>query len=123
MNFTEFQKRALLFLFGCIALRLLFVYIAKTLDNKYLPYLGILALGPIIGWLVIMFIKPRDTGAEAGGKIWWKPIRPIHLILYMIFAYLAFTKNQYAYVPLLIDVIFGLVLFIVYHMYMEKSEL
>lgn len=119
---NNIQKRFLLFLFGCIAVRLLFTYLAYHFQNsKYLTYLGYLAIIPVIGWLWIMFIKPRDTGTEVmGDKIWWKPLRPIHTILYALFAYLAITGNKNAWVILLIDTLFGLSAFL-YHHYKEGN--
>lgn len=113
---SDLQKRFLAFLIGCIGVRSLLVILVKRIPIKYLPYLGLLALGPILGWINIIFFNPRTTGQETfGAKIWWGPIRPIHLMNYIIFAILAFKKNKYAYVPLLFDVIFGLLAFLIYH--------
>ena len=76
---------------------------------QYLPYLGICALGPVIGWTWIIFIGSRDTGAEIfGEKIWWKDLRWVHLVLYASFSILAFMKNPRAWILLLTDVLFGL---------------
>jgi hypothetical protein len=110
------QKRFLLFLFGCIGVRLLFTYIAKITNKSFLPYLALIALIPVIGWLYIIFIGKRDTGAEVfGNTIWWKNLRPIHLMLYSIFAYLAIQKNTNAWLALLVDTLFGLSAFLTYH--------
>ena len=114
----QIQKRILLFLFGCILTRLMFVWIAKTVPLNYLPYLGILALGPVIGWIWIIFIGKRDTGAEVfGEKIWWKDIRWVHLLFYATFATLAIMKKSYAWVILLVDVIFGFAAWVFHHWY------
>ncbi len=107
--------RALLFLFGCIGTRALFTYLAATVSPNWLPYLGALALLPVIGWLVIIFIKPRDSGLEAGGKIWWKNLRPIHTGLYATFATLALMKNKNAWLVLAADTTFGLGAFLAHH--------
>ena len=113
---NNIQKRFLLFIFGCILIRFLFVYIAKTSNPNILPYLGFLALIPVIGWSYILLIKSRDTGHEVfGEKIWWNSLRPIHLILYLSFAISAFQKKWWAWIFLLIDVIFGLSSFLIYH--------
>ena len=113
---NNIQKRFILFLFGCIGTRLLFVFIAKNTSTHILLYLGYLALIPILGWLYIMFVKSRDTGLEVfGEKIWWKSIRPIHIIFYSIFAYLAINKNKNAWMALLADVTFGLSAFLYHH--------
>jgi hypothetical protein len=107
-------KRNLLFLIGCIGTRTLFVLLAKYLDKKYLPYMGYLALLIASGFTIIYFTGIRDTGAEVfGDKIWWNNLRPIHALLYFTFAYLAITQNNYAWVPLLFDVLFGLFAFFV----------
>ena len=49
------QKRFFGFLLACIPLRLLFVYIAKNISIGYLPYLGLVAVIPAIGFLIIYF--------------------------------------------------------------------
>ena len=116
MNISKIQKRFLLFLGGCIVVRFLFVYIAKSSNPDTLPYLGFLALIPVLGWSYILLIKGRDTGPEVfGGKIWWNSLRPIHLILYLSFAISAFQKKSWAWIFLLADVILGLSSFLIYH--------
>lgn len=110
------QKRFALFLIGCIGMRLLFVYIAKTINNKYLPYLGYLALLPAIGFIYIYLTGSRKTGAEVfGSKIWWNHLRPIHALLYGLFAFNAINKNPNSWIFLLIDVCIGFISFITYH--------
>ena len=110
------QKRFLAFLLLCIPVRIGFVFIAKKVDIKYLPYLGYLAILPAIGFAYIYISGKRKTGGETfGQKIWWNNLRPLHSILYFIFAYLALKKSNNAYIPLLLDVIIGLISFIIYH--------
>ena len=110
------QKRFLAFLLLCIPVRIGFVVIAKKVDKKYLPYLGYLAILPAIGFAYIYIFGKRKTGGETfGQKIWWNNLRPLHSILYFIFAYLALKKSNNAYIPLLLDVIIGLISFIIYH--------
>ena len=115
---NNFQKRFLLFIFGCIFVRILFVIIAKNISLNYLPYLGYLALLPSIGFFYIYFTGTRKTGAEVfGEKIWWNNLRPIHALLYALFAYNAINKNIYSWIYLLIDVIIGLISFLIFHYY------
>ena len=110
------QKRFLLFIFGCVPTRLFLTFIVKNLKPKYLPIAGVLGLILGISFLIIYYYNLRKTGIEVfGDKIWWNDIRQIHGILYLIFAHLAINKNKNAWVILLIDVIFGLVMFINYH--------
>jgi hypothetical protein len=115
---NNFQKRFLLFIFGCIFVRTLFVIIAKNISLNYLPYLGYLALLPSIGFFYIYLTNSRKTGAEVfGDKIWWNDLRPIHGLLYALFAYNAINKNPFSWIYLLIDVIIGLISFLIFHYY------
>ena len=110
------QKRFLLFLIGCIGLRSLFVVIAKNIDIKFLPYLGYLALLPAIGFIYIYVTDSRKTGAETfGEKIWWNDLRPVHALMYGLFAFNAINKNPNAWIYLLIDVLIGLFSFLIFH--------
>jgi hypothetical protein len=113
---NDIQKRFLLFLIGCIGTRTLFVLIAKNAGPKYLPLLGYLALLPAIGFLYIYFTGSRKTGGEVfGEKIWWNDLRPIHSLIYFLFAYNAIIGNNKAWIYLLVDVIFGLIGFLIFH--------
>lgn len=115
---NNFQKRFLLFIFGCIFVRTLFVIITKNINIKYLSYLGYLALIPAIGFFYIFLTDSRKTGAEVfGDKIWWNNLRPIHGLLYTLFAYNAINKNPNSYIYLLIDVVLGLISFFIFHFY------
>jgi hypothetical protein len=113
---NNLQKRLLLFLVGCIGTRSLLVYIAKNINISYLPFLGYLAILPAIGFMYIYLTNSRQTGAEVfGEKIWWNNLRPVHAILYSLFAYYAINKNTNSWIFLLIDVIFGLISFLLHH--------
>jgi hypothetical protein len=113
---NDIQKRFLLFLVGCIGTRFFFVYLAKKISSQYLPYLGYLALLPAIGFAYIYLTKSRQVGAEVfGAKIWWNDLRPIHSVLYGLFAYNAINGNTNAWMFLLVDVLFGLASFLTHH--------
>lgn len=109
-------RRMLFFLVGCIGIRLLIAYAAFAVPATYLPYLGALALLPVIGWTYIIFTGARKTGAEVGGEvIWWDNLRPIHAANYAAFGLAAFLKARNAYLFLAWDVIFGLGAWIHHH--------
>jgi hypothetical protein len=113
---NSIYKRYLLFLGLCIPARLLLAYMAKIINVKYYNYTATIALIPAIVWLYYYFINPRTTGPETfGAPIWWNNYRLIHAALYITYAILAFNKNRNAYIPLLIDALFGLLVFINYH--------
>ena len=113
---NKIQKRFIMFIFGCILTRALLVALAYNLDKTKLKIMGIIAIIPALGWLYLYFTGSRKTGLETqGGEIWWDKLRPIHAILYLIFAYLAIINNEYAWIPLLVDVMFGFTVFLIYH--------
>ncbi len=113
---NNIQKGFLLFLIGCIGMRSLFVIIAKHASETYLKYFGYLALLPAVGFLYIYFTGSRQTGAEVfGEKIWWNNLRPIHAVLYLLFAYNAIIGNKKSWIYLLVDVLLGLSSFLLHH--------
>lgn len=113
---NNIQKRFLLFLFGCIVIRLLFTILAKNINIEKLPYLGYIAILPVIGWFYIIFIGKRDIGGEVfGEEIWWKNLRIIHTLLWSTFVYMALNKNKESWKVLFVDTVFGLLAFLNYH--------
>jgi hypothetical protein len=113
---NDLQKRFLMFLIGCIGVRSLFVIIAKYVNTHYLKYMGYLALLPAIGFIYIYLTGSRKTGPETfGEKIWWNNLRPIHSMLYFLFAYNAINGNKHSWIYLLVDVLFGLISFLIHH--------
>jgi len=75
-----------------------------------------MAIFPAVAWFYIYFIGSRDTGLEVfGDAIWWKNLRPIHMLLWAFFAYLAIKGNHSAYLVLLVDTTFGLGSFLAHH--------
>lgn len=80
--------------------------------------MGVLAGLIAIGFATIFVNGWRKTGLETGGApIWWNDLRPIHAMLYGVFAYLAYTGQQdIAWKILLVDVGIGFLSFVHHHM-------
>ena len=113
---NNIKKRFLLFLFGCIPVRLLLVYLTTIIPLNYLPILGYIALIPAFAFAYIFINNSRQTGPETfGEKIWWNNIRPIHSALYLLFALYAINKSKNSWIFLLMDVIFGIISFLIFH--------
>lgn len=113
---SKLQARFFLFIFGCIGSRSLFTLASYYSPAWILQILGFIALIPVIGWFYIIFIGSRDTGLEVfGDKIWWKNLRPIHMILWGFFSFLAINGNRSAWIVLLVDTVIGLTAFLCYH--------
>jgi hypothetical protein len=102
------------FLFGCIPIRILMVYIVYRYSHVaiFMQISSIIAALLSIAFFILFFTKKRETGAEVcNGPIWWNNLRPFHGIAYLTFAILANidTLVQYAYIPLLIDIVVGII--------------
>lgn len=123
MLLTAIQKRFVMFLGGCIPVRLFAAWFAYYLARNNLSglrWLASLAVLPIIGWFVIMVFGLRKTGVETqNAPIWWNFMRPVHMLLYIIFIYLALSKDinkrNNAWIALFCDAIIGLLAFLWYH--------
>ena len=111
---NKLEKRITLFLLGCIPVRFLFVYIAKNIPTNYLQLTAPITLIMGLGFLYFFFAG-KETGATLEEVAWWHNLRPIHGLLYILYSYYAYKKNSDAYKILLIDVIFGLLSFFIYH--------
>ena len=112
------MNRIALFLGVCIVLRSVLAYAAYRLPSTTVYYMAFPAL--VIGAsMILLFLTGwRKTGVEVNNeRIWWNPIRPVHGMLYLAFAYLALMQHPLAYVPLVIDVVFGLTAFTVFHLF------
>ncbi len=108
-------KRLLLFLIGCIGARSALAYAAKVVSPVNLKNMGYLALLPAIGFTYIYLTGSRPTGIEAGGRIWWNSLRPIHALMYFAFAYHAIQGHSFAWMILAADTLFGLTMFLLHH--------
>lgn len=109
--------KVFLFVFGCLGTRFLFMYLSKISKPKYLPIYGIIGLLIGLGLFYNYIFKTRPTGMESsakGNRIWWNNLRPLHGILYLLFAYYAINKNKNAYIFLLIDLIVAIIAYIAY---------
>jgi hypothetical protein len=107
-------KTLVYFLIFCMGARLSFFLLAKYLNKDYLPYMGYIAIAIGIGFFTIYFTGNRNTGI-LDQPVWWNNLRPVHALLYFIFAYLAINQSDYSWIVLLIDVIIGLSSFVIFH--------
>ena len=118
------KTRILLFLVGCMGSRAFLVYLAYRCGNSHggvacrriLNAMAVMAILVSVAFMTIFLTGSRKTGPEVfGDKIWWNSLRPVHSLLYLAFAIAAVYVPTQAYIPLLLDVIIGLVAFTWYH--------
>jgi hypothetical protein len=104
------------FLIGCLGTRLLLVLVAASVNTEHLKWLGRFAILPAIGFALIYIFGLRKSGMEAE-VIWWDNIRPVHALLYGIFAFMATHGHPLAWVVLLLDWFVGLLAWSMHYYY------
>jgi hypothetical protein len=105
-----------LFLLLCIPARLLIAWGSAKVPSRYVMLYALALLAISIGFLYLYFTKGRQMAPEAGGATWWANYRLIIGLLYLASAiYLFQGRQDLAWIPLLIDVIFGLIIFVNKH--------
>lgn len=109
------EKRVMLFLLACIPARIILAIVPRYINKKYLHYYGVVLLTISFGFLYLYFNNLRLNAPEGGGKTWWSQYRLIHGLLYLTAAIYAIQGKRTAWVPLSIDVAFGLGLFANHH--------
>ena len=105
------KTRQLYFWLGCIPTRILFVIIAYYLPIEYLPYFGILTIAISLGFIRAYFFSEKNTGFFEG-DVWWNNLRLVHSMNYLLFSIGAFSKYEYSWIFLLIDLLIGIISFI-----------
>ena len=110
------MSSTLLFLGLCIPLRILTAVLSQKIDDKYLKYLGVLFLVFGLSFMYLYFGNKRLESTEAGGPTWWAHYRLIIGAFYLVAAVYAFQgRKDLVWIPLVMDILFGLVIFCVRH--------
>ncbi len=99
----------LYFIFLCFPARVLLSILAKIIQPKYLPIMGIFTSFISISFF-INFIKYKK--GFFGSYVWWNNYRLIHSFSYAMFSIQAFLQYNKAWLILFIDAILGLIFFI-----------
>ena len=102
----------LLFLLVCIPLRILIAYSSQIIPQKYLIYFGALMFLFATGFFYLYFTNKRLDSPEAGGKTWWSSYRLLIGMFYLAAGiYSIQGKQNLVWIPLAMDIIFGLIIF------------
>jgi hypothetical protein len=106
------SKNQLLVLFGCIPLRIFLVWVSTIIPEEYQTIFGVLLLMISLSFLYLFFKDGRLNAAESGtGTTWWSNLRLIHGALYLVAAIYALQHLKIVWIPLTIDILFGIVVF------------
>jgi len=104
------RQRIPLFLIGCIGLRLGIAEGARRSSLDVRKVISMFYIFAGFGMLYFYVTGTRQVGPETGGgPIWWDNIRPLHALLYGIFAAMAFSDYELSWIALYADVALGIV--------------
>ena len=109
------QERILYFLIGCIGIRTIIAVSPLYTPSEWLPLLGLFTLSFGVSFLYLYFVNGRLNAPEGGGVTWWASYRLLHGLLYVAASIYLFKKQRIAWLPLTMDVLLGLGVFLVEH--------
>ena len=107
---TTVQQRIILFLFGCLLIRSIPIYIiikSKDRQNWIIIFYLIVGLS-----LLYQYFYNKSKYGFFGGLVWWHNLRLFHGLLYLLFILLYLNQVDKAYYLLIFDLIIGLYFFI-----------
>ena len=100
------------FLAGCIPVRAVLTITPLYIDKAMLFYYGLVLAAIAISFLYLYFANERMNAFEAGGHTWWADFRLLHGLLYLCAAIYSLQGHRLAWLPLFVDTLLGLALFI-----------
>jgi hypothetical protein len=111
------RERTALFLIGCMGSRFALAEGARRMQGtEKLANIAPLAFLPAFAFFVLFAFGLRKSGPETfGDPIWWDKLRPLHAILYALFAYTAMKRLPGSWRFLYADVSIGLLAWLAFH--------
>jgi hypothetical protein len=109
------NQRIMYFIFGCLIIRTILAILPIYLPHKWLSYFGIILLAIGTYFVYLYFNDLRLYAPEGGGITWWANYRLLHGALYLVAAHYLLKKQRFGWIPLTMDVILGLMLFLSNH--------
>lgn len=109
--FSE-KESVIFFLFGCMPTRILISILPLYINKLWLFYYGIVLFIIAFTTLFLYFTNKRLKSQESGGDTWWAKFRIAHGLLYLSGAIYSLYGISTAWIPIAIDTLLGLVLFL-----------
>ena len=106
------STRIVLFWGLCIPLRFGLAFLPTVLNGAQHYYLGTMVCAMAVGTLYLALTDSRTCGFF-GGKTWWAKFRRVHGFLLFTAAVLLFRQDRMACVPLLLDALLAIFLYLV----------
>ena len=102
----------LLFIGGCVPLRLAIALTAKNASPQTLQYMGLIALIPSFMFFSVWLTNSRMEKGVFDGPVWWNKNRLVHALILLLFAMSAISGNSDSWLLLAADTAFGLMSFL-----------
>ena len=112
MNDFSRSKSVSLFLLLCIPSRILIALLPLYIKESWMPILGFLLVVVGIAFVTLFLTNSRLDAVEGGGMTWWKNVRPVHGMLYLLAGALLLNGHRdLASLLLFLDVVVGIAVF------------
>ena len=112
----------LAFLLLCIPARIIIALGSQFIPTDYLWLYGVVLLLIGLSFIYLFITNSRLNAPEAGGKTWWSQFRIIIGFFYIAAAVYAFQgKRNLIWIPLAMDIVFGLTIFAYQHLKLPES--
>lgn len=112
----EKNKRIFLYIFVCLVIRSLIPFGMIYVHKSKLQYISVPLLIFSVGFFnAFMNVSKTDIGFF-GGRKWWVNNHIVHSVLYLTAGVMSFKKNKYAYIPLILDVVYSFFVYIHYYL-------
>jgi hypothetical protein len=96
----------------CVPVRVLLAIAVCFLPTRFLPYAGALALFGVAGLLYRFFTYTDSQLGAFNQRVTWNSVRPLHAMIWALFAVLAVSKNTRAkWIPF-VDVAVGVAFYL-----------
>jgi hypothetical protein len=102
-------------IFVCLGVRTLIAWLAWRWKDTHLSAMGFVALIPALGFLYLYLSDGRQTGFEVQSDdkiVWWSNWRPVHGLLWGLFAVTAIGHWTGAWMFLALDAGLGSLIFV-----------
>jgi hypothetical protein len=107
------STRIVLFWGLCIPLRFGLAFLPTVLNGAQHYYLGTMVCAMAVGTLYLAYTNSRMHAFEGGGNTWWAKFRRVHGFLLSTAAVLLYRQDRMACVPLLLDALLAIFLYLV----------
>ena len=103
------------FWLGCVSARLALALAVGVVPLTWLPLVGVVSLFGVAGLLYRFFTYNEQQVGAFHQPVTWNGARPVHALLWFVFAILALSESPSARIIPYLDLVVGIVVYILIH--------